>query len=211
MARPPRVPNARPRREDILDHATRLFAERGYEGTSMGDLAEVVGMRKASLFYHFASKDELYAAVLERLIGAFGAVIVAAASAEGSFAERLDNLSDAMTTTLGAQRFAARILIREAMDWGPVIRGQLSESIQTVLGAAEQFLRAGQEAGVFAEADAKQQMITLVGIHFMPFGIGRVVEGFIGKDPFDPAFVEARRLAVRDEVRRMVLAKRPAK
>ena len=56
------------RKEEILVEATRLFAERGYEGASMGDLAERVGLRKASLFHHFPSKDVLYATVLTQLM-----------------------------------------------------------------------------------------------------------------------------------------------
>src|SRR5437660_8174348 len=108
MPRVPRSANAKPRRDEILDHATRLFAERGYEGTSMADLAERVGMRKASLFYHFASKDLLYAAVLDRLVTSVAGAISTAVTAEGDFVERLDTLSDAMTTTLGEQPFAAR-------------------------------------------------------------------------------------------------------
>ena len=211
MPRPPLVPNAKPRRDDILDHATRLFAERGYEGTSMGDLAERVGMRKASLFYHFASKDILYAAVLDRLVIAVGTVIATHAAREGSFAERLDDLSEALTKTLGEQPFAARLLIREAMDFGPVIRETLGDHIQLVLTAAEQFLRAGQKAGVFVELDAKHFIVSLIGIHFMPFGIAHVVARFIGTDPFEPAFIDARRIAVRDQVRWLVLAKRAKK
>jgi AcrR family transcriptional regulator len=207
MPRPPRDPNAKPRRDEILDQATRLFAERGYEGASMGDLAELVGMRKASLFYHFASKDVLYAAVLDRLVTSVASAIAVAATAEGAFVERLDTLSDAMTTTLGEQPFAARLLIREAMDWGPVIQGGLHDHIQTVLGAAEQFLLAGQAAGVFVKLDAKQFIVSLIGIHFMPFAVGNVVRGFIGVDPFDPAFVEARRVAVREQVRWLLLTK----
>ena len=58
----------RKRRDQILDEATRLFAERGYDGTSMSDLAASVGLRKASLFHHFASKEELKSAVLDRLV-----------------------------------------------------------------------------------------------------------------------------------------------
>src|ERR1700759_5549487 len=103
-SRPPR-----PRREEILDEATRLFAERGYEGTSMADLAETVGLRKASLFHHFASKELLYAAVLERLVDEVGAAIAKAMLAEGDFACRLDALCDAITVVLGEQPFAARL------------------------------------------------------------------------------------------------------
>ena len=62
----PQHSKPRPRREEILDQATQLFAERGYEGTSMADFAERVALRKASLFHHFASKEALYVEVLAR-------------------------------------------------------------------------------------------------------------------------------------------------
>ena len=52
----PQHSKPRPRREEILDQATQLFAERGYEGTSMADLAERVALRKASLFHHFGEQ-----------------------------------------------------------------------------------------------------------------------------------------------------------
>jgi TetR/AcrR family transcriptional regulator, cholesterol catabolism regulator len=43
----------------VTRQAARLFAERGYHGTSIGDLAEALGMQKASLYTHFASKQDL--------------------------------------------------------------------------------------------------------------------------------------------------------
>ncbi len=66
---------ARPRRkgeltrERILDAAEALFAERGYDGTTLRDVASSVGLRNPSLYNHFDSKESLYAAVLERDIG----------------------------------------------------------------------------------------------------------------------------------------------
>jgi AcrR family transcriptional regulator len=198
----------RTRRDEILDESTRLFAERGYEGTSMADLAERVGLRKASLFHHFASKEVLYAAVLERLIAAVGGVIVKAAQAPGSFAERVDGLSDAITVVLGEQPFAARLLIREVMDWGPVVRDHLAQTMMAVLEAAEKFLREGQAEGVFVDVDPKQLIITLIGVHFMPFAIGGIVERFVGNDPSDSLFIDARRKAVREHIRQLVLVRR---
>ena len=167
------------RRDEIVVEATRLFAERGYEGASMADLAERVGLRKASLFHHFASKDVLYAAVLERLIIPVSDAIQSAMLTEGSLEHRLDALSDAITQVLHGQPFAARLLVREAMDWGPVMRDHLGSSLQAVLRTAAQFAKVGQEAGVFVEGDTGQLIMTIVGVHFMPFAIPHVTEGFL--------------------------------
>ena len=45
----------------------------------------------------------------------------------------------------------------------------------------------------------------MAGIYFMPFLIDRTVEGFTGKSPFDAAFAEERRLAVRRQIRNLAL------
>ena len=195
------------RRDEIVEEATRLFAERGYEGASMADLAERVGIRKASLFHHFASKDVLYAAVLERLIGPVSEAIKRAILTEGSFVDRLDALSDAITAVLHGQPFAARLLVREAMDWGPVIRDKLAGTVQEVLQAADQFARAGQSAGVFVDGDTRQLIMSVVGVHFMPFAIPNVTEAFLEMSPYDAAFLVPRQTAVRQNVRGLALKK----
>ncbi len=194
------------RKEEIVAEATRLFAERGYEGASMGDLAERVGLRKASLFHHFPSKDALYATVLRELLENVKIAIVSAAMAEGTFAERLDALTDSLTEVLSAQPYLARLLIREAMDWGPVMRGGLGRTMNDVLAAGLEFARAGQRAGEFkAELDTPQVIVSFLGIHFMPFSIGEVVEGFTGSSPFSAAFVRDRKAAVRMQSRFLAL------
>lgn len=193
------------RKEEIVAEASRLFAERGYEGTSMGDLAERVGLRKASLFHHFESKDVLYATVLGRLIASVEAAIVAAASSEGSYVDRLDALTDAITATLGAAPHTARLLIREAMDWRPIMRDRLASAVQSVLSAAVEFARAGQRSGDFnPDLDVEQIVISLVGVYFMPFVIDRTVAGFVGSSPFEQPFIDRRRHAVREQIRSLM-------
>ena len=54
--------------ERILDAAEDIFAAKGYSATSLGDVADVVGIRSPSLYNHFKSKQALYEAVLDRLI-----------------------------------------------------------------------------------------------------------------------------------------------
>src|SRR5215469_3158135 len=53
------VRNSKPlrRSEEIIDAAARVFAERGYHGTSTQAIADVLGMRQASLYYYFPSKE----------------------------------------------------------------------------------------------------------------------------------------------------------
>ncbi len=198
----------KPRKEEILDVATRLFAERGYDGTSMNDVAERVGMRKASLFYHFATKDALYEAVLDRLVASLQTALEAIYVSSGTYEDRLDAVTDTVVTLLSSHPYAARLLLREAMDWGPVIRGKLLERILLVLEAGAAWLRAGQEQGAFVEGDPKQLVLSSIGLHFLPFALGQLVEKYMGTGVFDEAFVSARAKALKSQARDMHLRKR---
>lgn len=53
------------RQREIVDVASRLFSTLGYSETSMDDIADAVSIKKASLYYHFASKEELLWRVLQ--------------------------------------------------------------------------------------------------------------------------------------------------
>jgi AcrR family transcriptional regulator len=55
-------------REEILDAAAELFAERGYAATSTRTIADRVGIRQASLYYHFHSKEQILAELLESTV-----------------------------------------------------------------------------------------------------------------------------------------------
>ena len=199
------VGQPRPRKEEILDVATSLFAERGYDGTSVNDVAERVGMRKASLFYHFATKDALYDAVLERILSVMGATIDRALTGTGTFAERTVSAADAITTMLAENPAAARLLVREAMSWGSVVRRGLLESVLRLLHTSSAFIRGGQEAGEFVEGNPEQLVLTCLGMHVMPFAMGHLVEAYVGATPYGAEFVEARRVAVCEHARAMLV------
>ena len=60
------APEARSTRERILDVALDLFIEKGYDRTSLREIAEPLGFSKAALYYHFASKEDILMALQDR-------------------------------------------------------------------------------------------------------------------------------------------------
>jgi TetR/AcrR family transcriptional regulator len=191
------------RKEEIVEIATVLFAERGYAGASMADLAEAVGLRKASLFHHFPSKDLLYAAVLEKPLRDVAGAIARATTAEGDFVARLDALSDSLIDVLGAQPHSARLLVREAMQWNSETAGPVPDAVAAALEAGSVFLATGVSA---PPPVLKQLVVSIVGMHFIPFAVAGVFERFLGQKAFGEAFLTARKEAMRAHMRAMVLA-----
>jgi AcrR family transcriptional regulator len=59
---------ARRSRESLIETAARLFAQNGYNKTNMRELAEAVGMKAGSIFYHFKVKEEILYAVMKQAI-----------------------------------------------------------------------------------------------------------------------------------------------
>jgi AcrR family transcriptional regulator len=62
-------------RQRILDVAAHLFATRGFAGTSIRDIAEELGVTKAALYYHFASKEVLLQHIVAQAFSAVNAVL----------------------------------------------------------------------------------------------------------------------------------------
>jgi AcrR family transcriptional regulator len=78
------------RRRQVLTVASELFAKKGFEATSIRDIATAAGMMPGSLYYHFASKEDLYIAVQDASISKiFDAVSKAILASNGPW-ERLE-------------------------------------------------------------------------------------------------------------------------
>jgi AcrR family transcriptional regulator len=79
----------------ILDEAARLFRDKGFAATSMNDVARVVGVSKPALYHHFASKEDLFVAVVVREPqAAADRMMAVACEPDLSAAEKLRHLLD---------------------------------------------------------------------------------------------------------------------
>ena len=73
----------------ILDVAVRVFRERGYDGSTLDDVARAAGITKASIYYHVRSKEELLARGVGRALDALFAVLDERPAKRGRAASRL--------------------------------------------------------------------------------------------------------------------------
>ena len=62
-------------KQEILNKALQLFTEKGYEGTGMDDIAKAVGIRKASLYYHYDGKESIFLAVFTGILAGYAAYV----------------------------------------------------------------------------------------------------------------------------------------
>jgi AcrR family transcriptional regulator len=97
------VPEAASTRERILNVALELFTEKGYDGTSLREIAETLGVTKAAIYYHFASKEDILMALHLRL-HEFGKEALSRMTDEPITLEVWGQLLDQVTGQMLAQR-----------------------------------------------------------------------------------------------------------
>ena len=100
------------RREELTREAARLFAERGFHGTSMGDLAEALGVRKGSLYSLTGSKQELLYETMRAGAEAFHAALDAVPE-RAPAVERLRHALRGHLRVVAEQLDVATVFIRE--------------------------------------------------------------------------------------------------
>jgi AcrR family transcriptional regulator len=109
------------RRQAILEAAWAVFRANGYDRTTMSEISEKVGGSKATLYGYFQSKEVLFAAALEQVIGEQAEGVFAAIAGEGDFATRLE-------------AFARRYLKARVLSDFAVERALISEGERSDLG-----------------------------------------------------------------------------
>ena len=78
--------------ESVLVVAAKTFTERGYDGTSMEDLARRLGVTKSAIYHHVASKDQLLRLATDRALDGLSAVVSEAGAVEGPAIDKLEHV-----------------------------------------------------------------------------------------------------------------------
>src|ERR1051326_425382 len=121
------------RRELIIKTAARLFREKGYESTSVRELADAVNLQSGSLFFHFSSKEEILLSILESGLLRSVAILDRHLAKARTPREKLAAiLHGHLAAVLGEERDAFTVVLR---DW----RGLSPRSRKRVIALRDQY------------------------------------------------------------------------
>lgn len=99
-------------RESLLRVAVKVFNERGYDGTSMDDLAKRLGIGKSAIYHHVSGKDELLQLAVDRALDGLFAAAAETAAVEGRAIDRLEHLVRASVAVLVERQPFVTLLLR---------------------------------------------------------------------------------------------------
>jgi AcrR family transcriptional regulator len=138
------------RRAEIARAAARFFAEHGYHTVGMREIAEAVGMRGASLYNHFASKEEMLYAISLGMTKGPVEEHLPLLDAEGTPATRLATLLSAHIRNLAEHRVEHLVGLRELAALTPEHRAEVTDYRRYYQRRVRDVIVAGVRAGEFA-------------------------------------------------------------
>lgn len=176
-------PKHRTTRDLILDEALSCFAEKGYEGTSLNDIAAGVGIRRPSLLHHFPSKEALYGDVFERLLSEWLERLDAAVNTPAIGWDKAELILRACLDLFADTPDYVRIMRREALDGGVHLGIDLSAVLRPFFDSAVKYLESEMDKGVFVRHDPRHLLITGYGAVLTYFSDSPFVNGLLDDEP----------------------------
>jgi len=189
--------------ERILDAAEELFAERGYNGTTLRDVATRVGVQPPSLYNHFASKDALYAAVLERGIGPLMELLVRSAAAPADQPSDPGRLVSDVMAILARRPGLPRLVQHETLAGGQRLTPILRSWIVPAFERAHELVAASPASGRWSAEQIPLLVLAMYHVVVGYFTFASFYRDLGGNELLGDAALEAQTRFLRELVGRL--------
>ena len=203
-------PGPTPTPERILDAAESLFADRGFAGAAMRDIASSVELTPASLYNHFPSKQALYEAVLERGLRPMFGVLDSLAPSDWA-PERLDAATDTLMAHLARQPRLPRLLAQEALSGGEHLTRLTQNWLRPLYDQALATFRKSRASGrsdalsIWDDEDLPLLLMLFHHVVLANFALIPMLREVLEEDPLSQASIERQRRFVRKVVRLLIV------
>jgi AcrR family transcriptional regulator len=177
--------DARATRARILDAAEGLFAEKGFDGAAMRDIATHAGLQPASLYNHFDGKQALYEAVLERGLAPLLEEIARIARA-GLPTDGGDAILATLIASLGRTPRLPRLIQHEAARGGGHLARLARRFIRPLFEQGLTALKLSPEARLWEEDELPLLIGAWMHLLFGPFAMAPLLAEVLDTDPLSP-------------------------
>lgn len=149
----------------MLDVAAQLFAERGYGGTNLRDVADALGMSRPGLYYHFPSKEKLLEALIEEVtLSAEHKLAEIAVQSDRDPEDALRLIVRMSTQWVLDNHILFRVLDRSEVEMAPELRDSHAQSKKAILGHFTRIIHRGISLGTFRPVDPHIAALTILGM-----------------------------------------------
>jgi AcrR family transcriptional regulator len=157
--------SARRRAPEIIEAAARVFAQRGFHGATTQDIADVLGIRQASLYYYFASKEEALELVCLQGVAGYFEVAKAIAAGPGTAADKLSRLIKAHLSPLTDRSDFVRVFLHERQHLPVESRRRIGRWSRGLERVFEDVLKEGVRRGEFRpDLDPRLVVLGILGM-----------------------------------------------